>query len=85
MADALHTLSAADLGRRLAAGTLTSRALCEALIARYQTVNETVGAFTHLDQSDVLARPTLPMPAVRPGRAGVRSKASRSRSRITSR
>ncbi len=56
MADALHTLSAAELGRRLAAGTLTSRALCEALIARYQTVNEKVGAFTHLDQADVLAQ-----------------------------
>ena len=56
MADALHTLSAAELGRRLAAGALTSRALCEALIARYQAVNEKVGAFTHLDQADVLAQ-----------------------------
>ena len=56
MADALHTLSAAELGRRLAAGTLTSRALCEALIARYQSVNDKVGAFTHLDQADVLAQ-----------------------------
>ena len=56
MADSLHTLSAAELGRRLAAGTLTSRALCEALIARYQAVNDKVGAFTHLDQADVLAQ-----------------------------
>ena len=56
MADALHTLSAAELGRRLAAGTLTSRALCEALLARYQAVNDKVGAFTHLDQADVLAQ-----------------------------
>ena len=56
MADALHTLSAAELGRRLAAGVLTSRALCEALLARYQAVNDKVGAFTHLDQADVLAQ-----------------------------
>jgi len=85
MADALHTLSAAELGRRLAAGTLTSRALCEALIARYQAVNEKVGAFTHLDQADVLAQADAPTPAARPDRAGARSKASRSRSRTTSR
>jgi len=56
MADALHTLSAAELGRRLAAGALTSRALCAALIARYDAVNEKVGAFTHLDRADVLAQ-----------------------------
>ncbi|NBY37394.1 MAG: Asp-tRNA(Asn)/Glu-tRNA(Gln) amidotransferase GatCAB subunit A, partial [Verrucomicrobia bacterium] len=56
MADALHTLSAAELGRRLSAGLLTSRTLCEALIARYHLVNKKVGAFTHLDEADVLAQ-----------------------------
>ena len=56
MDEPLHTLSAAELGRRLAAGTLTSRALCEALIARYHAVNKKVGAFTHLDERDVLAQ-----------------------------
>ena len=59
MADAIHTLSAAELGRRLAAGTLTSRALCEALLARYQAVNDKVGAFTHLDQADVAGKRVL--------------------------
>ena len=56
MAEVLHTLSAAELGRRLTAGTLTSRALCEALIARYDVFNDKVGAFTHLDRADVLAQ-----------------------------
>lgn len=56
MADALHTLSAAELSRRLSAGALTSRALCEALIARYRAVNDKVGAFLHLDEADVLAQ-----------------------------
>ncbi|MFM7210087.1 MAG: amidase, partial [Verrucomicrobiota bacterium] len=56
MAAALHELSAAELGRLLASGALTSRALCEALIARHRTLNDKVGAFTHLDEADVLAQ-----------------------------
>lgn len=56
MSNALHQLSAVELSQRLQAGTLTSRALVDALIARYEAVNPKVGAFTALDIADVRAQ-----------------------------
>ena len=84
MADVLHTLSAAKLGRRLTAGTLTSRALCEALIVRYDVLNDKVGAFTHLDRADVLAQADASDARRQAGQGRAHSKASPSRLRIIS-
>jgi aspartyl-tRNA(Asn)/glutamyl-tRNA(Gln) amidotransferase subunit A len=56
MAQELYQLSATEISQRLAKGDLTSRALVEALLKRYHALNPKVGAFTHLDEADVLAR-----------------------------
>jgi aspartyl-tRNA(Asn)/glutamyl-tRNA(Gln) amidotransferase subunit A len=56
MSTALHQLSAVELAQRLKSGSLTSRALVDALIARYETVNPRVGAFLSLDVADVRAQ-----------------------------
>ena len=56
MSDALHLLSATEIAQRLHAGTLTSRALVEALLIRYRNLNSKVGAFTYLSESDVIAQ-----------------------------
>ena len=56
MASALHQLSATEISQRLAKGEFTSRALVEALLKRYHEVNAKIGAFTHLDEGDVLAQ-----------------------------
>jgi aspartyl-tRNA(Asn)/glutamyl-tRNA(Gln) amidotransferase subunit A len=53
MAEPLHTLGAAALGRRLAARELTSRALAESLLARAAASRE-LGAFNALDADDLL-------------------------------
>ena len=53
MAEPLHTLGAAELGRRLASRDLTSRALAEALLARAASRRE-LGAFNSLDADDLL-------------------------------
>lgn len=56
MSDALHLLSATEIAQRLQAGTLTSRALVDALLARYHALNKKVGAFTYLAEPDVIAQ-----------------------------
>ncbi len=56
MAQELYQLSATEISQRLAKGELTSRALVEALMKRYHALNKKVGAFTHLDEADVLAQ-----------------------------
>ena len=53
MSEPLHTLSATELSRRLATGTVTSRALVESLLARAKT-HAVLGAFNSLDVEDVL-------------------------------
>ena len=52
----LHQLSAVELSRRLQSGALTSRALVDALLARYEAINPKVGAFTSIDAADVRAQ-----------------------------
>ena len=56
MAEEIYQLSATEISSRLAAGKLTSRAVVEALIARYHQLNKKIGAFTSLDEKDVLAQ-----------------------------
>ena len=53
MSESLHTLSATELSRRLATGSVTSRALVESLLARAKT-HTVLGAFNSLDAEDVL-------------------------------
>jgi aspartyl-tRNA(Asn)/glutamyl-tRNA(Gln) amidotransferase subunit A len=53
MAGSLHTLGAAELGRRLSAGELTARALAESLLAR-AAARTSLGAFNALDADDLL-------------------------------
>jgi aspartyl-tRNA(Asn)/glutamyl-tRNA(Gln) amidotransferase subunit A len=56
MAEEIYQLSATEISSRLAAGKLTSRAVVEALIVRYHQLNKKIGAFTSLDEKDVLAQ-----------------------------
>ena len=56
MAQEIYQLSATEISQRLAKGELTSRAVVEALIKRYHDLNKKVGAFTYLDEADVLAQ-----------------------------
>jgi aspartyl-tRNA(Asn)/glutamyl-tRNA(Gln) amidotransferase subunit A len=69
MADAIHLLAAAEISRRLAAGTLTSRAVVDALLARLGTVDARVGAFLSVDAADVRAQADASDARRRAGRA----------------
>ncbi|HVU38967.1 MAG TPA: Asp-tRNA(Asn)/Glu-tRNA(Gln) amidotransferase subunit GatA [Opitutales bacterium] len=56
MSEALHTLTLAELSRRLAARQVTSEAVTRAFIERAQAVEPKVRAFLHRDEADALAQ-----------------------------
>jgi len=68
MAEEIYQLSATEISSRLAAGKLTSRAVVEALIARYHQLNKKIGAFTSLDEKDVLAQADASDARLKPGK-----------------
>ncbi len=56
MSEALHTLTLAELSRRLAARQVTSEVVTRAFIERAQAVEPKVHAFLHRDEADALAQ-----------------------------
>jgi aspartyl-tRNA(Asn)/glutamyl-tRNA(Gln) amidotransferase subunit A len=56
MSEPLHFLAATEVSARLAAGTLTSEQITQAVIDRTRAVEDRVQAFTHRDEMDALAQ-----------------------------